>query len=97
MGKVRERLAGGAKRLGTDTEFVDQRGEAEQGDTLRRRYRLLDVARRLLPDDKRLSACMRVPKFGAAGVKVMYDPARGSSSFRDLCRCARLSQRPGGP
>src|SRR5579872_6207771 len=91
MGKVRERLAGGAKRLGTYAGFVangSTGGANEPADVLRRRFRLLDVARRLLPEDKALNSCMRVPVPFASGVKVMHDPGHGSAGFRGVCRCA---------
>lgn len=74
--------------LGTTRDFVARGGEADQGEALKRRYRLLDVARRLLPGDKALNACMRAPVFGVQFVKVMHDPANGSAGFRGLCRCA---------
>lgn len=71
--------------LGTTTGFV---AGDDQGEALRLRYRLVDQARRLLPENKRLAACMRVARVGAAYVKVMWDSSRGSASFRNVCRCA---------
>lgn len=84
------RSAGEAPRsgLGTTREFVARGGETDQGEALKRRYRLLDVARRLLPGDKALNACMRAPVFGVQFVKVMHDQANGSATFRGVCRCA---------
>ncbi len=88
MGK-REQAAGVPRSgLGTTRDFVARGGEADQGEALKRRYRLLDVARRLLPEDKALNACMRAPVVGAQFVKVMHDAANGSAGFRGVCRCA---------
>jgi len=81
--------AGAAKPLGKVTEFVDSRstGGAET-EARARRFRLMDVARRCLPANKRLAACMRVPAKGALVVKTMYHPETGGAGFRGLCRCA---------
>jgi hypothetical protein len=88
MGK-REQAAGVPRSgLGTTRDFVARGGEADQGEALKRRYRLLDVARRLLPEDKALNACMRAPVVGVQFVKVMHDAVNGSAGFRGVCRCA---------
>jgi hypothetical protein len=85
--------------LGNVTEFVggqrtggaaarSQGKNREQDEAVARRFRFLDVARRVLPENKRLAACMRELAHGASFVKVMYDSANGSAGFRGLCRCA---------
>ncbi|MGH2478048.1 MAG: hypothetical protein ACRDHW_00115, partial [Ktedonobacteraceae bacterium] len=53
-----------------------------------RRFRLLDVACKILPEDKRLNACMKQPAVGAGYVQTMYDASTGAANFRGLCRCA---------
>src|SRR5579872_3372014 len=88
MGKGTQARGAPRSGLGTDTGFVANSSIEEQGEALRLRYRLQDVARRALPENKRLGACMRLAKVGAAYVKVMRDTSRGSATFRNVCRCA---------
>jgi predicted transcriptional regulator len=88
MGKARTAAGVPRSGLGITTKFVEVEGKEDQGEALRRRYRLLDVARRLLPENKRLQACMRVAAPGVQFVKVMHDSANGSAGFRGVCRCA---------
>jgi hypothetical protein len=78
------------KRAGNPSLWA-AKAEEKAADTLRRRYAMLDQARRILPENGQLAACMRLPvQFPKKQqfVKVMYDSANKSSGYRGLCRCA---------
>lgn len=69
--------------LGNNTGNV-----SKQATSKARRYRLQDVAARLLPGE-RVSWCCRHRKPGAAGVDVNYTPGRGAS-YGGLMRCGSV-------
>lgn len=86
-------------RLGKSTNFVangSQSGasaspqEAAARAARRLRSALQGVARRLLPEDKGLQACMRLPAPGAGYVETITHPGTRTGSVRGVCRCGNV-------
>jgi hypothetical protein len=82
------RKSQGIKRARVAPALWQEKQEAAARESRSRRFRLLDQARRVLPENKRLNACMRATAVGAGYVLTMHDPATGSANYRGLCRCA---------
>lgn len=73
--------------LGIYTEFSSPDQIPVKKSALRKRYILQSTARKLLPHNKRISACNRVIAPGFNLVRVAYNPKRESARFGNLCRC----------
>jgi hypothetical protein len=99
MGQAKRDQRTAAKPLGTTTGFVangSTGGPVEQADVVARRFRLLDVARRLRPADKRLNACLRQLAHGVGFVttRPMDQQASGGCAGAQTASCARSVRRP---
>lgn len=73
--------------LGIYTEFSSPDQIQVKKSALRKRYILQSTARKLLPQNKRISACNRVITPGFNLVRVAYNPKRETARFGNLCRC----------
>lgn len=73
--------------LGIITEFSSADAIKVRKSALRKRYILQSTARRLLPNNNRLSACNRAIAPGFSMVRVAYNQERNNARFGSLCRC----------
>lgn len=79
------------RRVKVDPSLWQERIDQAEAERLQKRFRLLDQAQRVLPEDKHLAACMRAPQKypkQAPFVDLMWDAGNNSAGYRKLCRCA---------
>lgn len=72
--------------LGITTEFSSAASSPRKS-SLKKRYKLQSAARHILPENKRLSACCRVPSAAANFIVLQYSEDQQNSRFRNLCKC----------